>query len=162
MESGIRRKLSQELVRIRGEIEDGMRYGIPHVVGEIREGNDPEVSLSVAVFSDSRHSWVLREEDAILFIHPVEDSNPRRLFFELWRLLAGRRRDKAFGPGSRVKGILKNALQREGFEVLWMNARAIEGIEYVEVWARKGETRYNLLFQKLASGDYALMEMEKV
>ncbi|WP_232462010.1 hypothetical protein [Thermococcus siculi] len=51
MESGIRRKLSQELVRIRGEIEDGMRYGIPHVVGEIVDGGgEAEVRLSVAVF----------------------------------------------------------------------------------------------------------------
>jgi hypothetical protein len=162
MESRIRRKLAQELSRIEEELKEALEYGVPHVVGEIFMGNDPEITLSVAVFSDSKHSWVLRDEDTILFMHPAEDTNPKRLFFELWRLLTGRREGKSFGPGVRVKGILKSALQKEGFDVLWMNARTVEGIEYVEVWARKGEERYNMLFQKLTSGDYVLVEMEKV
>ena len=163
MESVIRRKLSQELTRVKEEIGDGINYGIPHVVGEILVGGDePEVTLSVAVFENSRHSWVLREGGTILFMHPTEETNPHRLFFEIWSLLRGRKRNRGFSPGVRVKGILRNALHREGFEVLWMNVRQVGDLEYVDVWARKGGDRYNMLFQKIASGDYVLIEMEKV
>ncbi len=162
MESRIRRRLSQRLAEVKGDIEDGLRYGIPHVVGEIVEG-ESEVYLTVVVFERSRHSWVLREDGTVLFMHPAEDANPHRLFFDVWRLLDGRKGEKKdFGPGVRMKGILKNALQREGFEVLWMTVRPVGNVEYVEVWATKGKKRYNLLFQKIASGDYVLMEMEKV
>ncbi|WP_232462011.1 hypothetical protein [Thermococcus siculi] len=61
-----------------------------------------------------------------------------------------------------MKGILKNALQREGFDVLWITVRPVGELEYIEVWAAKGGNRYSMLFQKISSGDYVLMEMEKV
>jgi hypothetical protein len=163
MESRIRRKLAQELSRIEEELKEALEYGVPHVVGEIFMGNDPEITLSVAVFSDSKHSWVLRDNGSILFMHPAEDASPHRLFFEIWRLLDGKKRENNdFGPGSRIRGILKASLQRKGFEILWMNVRAMESVEYIEVWAIKGEERYNMLFQKLTSGDYVLVEMKKV
>ncbi|NJE04408.1 hypothetical protein [Thermococcus sp. MV11] len=160
MNTGTRRELARKLGLVEEEIAEGFKYGIPHIVGEILE--DGSVFLSVVVFESARHSFLLRESDRVFFLYPAEERNRRRLFFKLWRFLDGREEDGAFVPGKRIGGILKNALRREGFDVLWINVRPAGDGEYIDVWAVKDGTRYNLLFEKIAQGEYVLLEMEKV
>ncbi|AEK73722.1 hypothetical protein GQS_09140 [Thermococcus sp. 4557] len=168
MNPRIRRELARKLELARDEIEDGLRYGVPHLVGEIRNAHDdnggsPDLSLSVVVFESARHSFVIREDGSTFFMYPAENSNHRRLFFNLWRFLDGKNHSEGrFEPGMHIRGILRSAIQRAGFEVLWINVRPAGRGEYIDVWATKDGVRYNMLFEKIASGEYVLLEIEKV
>ncbi|NJE02245.1 hypothetical protein [Thermococcus sp. JdF3] len=167
MNPKIRRELARKLELVRDEIEDGFQYGVPHIVGEIRNAPDddgyPNLSLSVVVFENARYSFLLREDGRALFMYPAENSNPRRLFFNLWRFLDGKDHSGGrFEPGMHLRGILRSAIQRAGFEVLWMNVRPAGDGEYIDVWAVKDGVRYNMLFEKISSGEYVLLEIEKV
>ncbi|QDA32009.1 hypothetical protein FH039_10895 [Thermococcus indicus] len=163
-----RRELAQKLEMARDEIEEGFRYGVPHLVGEIRDARDsndgsPSLTLSVVVFENARHSFVIREDGSTFFMYPAENSNHRRLFFNIWRFLEGKGHSEShFEPGMHIRGILRSAIQRAGFEVLWMNVRPAGRGEYIDVWATKDGARYSMLFEKISSGEYVLLEIEKV
>ncbi len=161
MESRVRRTLAKLLSELWDEIEDGMKYGIPHIVGEINPSKEQPVDLSIAVFENARHSFVIRDE-GVLFMYPAEESNPKRLFFEVWRLIEGKSKgEKGLEPGLKVRGPLEAFLQRKGFSVLWMNVRPAGETEQVEVWATKGGRRFSLVFQRTGT-EYLLADVEEI
>lgn len=149
------------LSEVQGDIEDGLKYGIPHIVGEINPSEEPPVYISTAVFENARHSFVIRD-NGILFMHPAEESNPKRLFFEVWRLIEGKSNGgKNIERGLRIRGPPEAFLQRKGFSVLWMNIRPAGETEQVEVWAAKDGRRYSFIFQK-AGTEYLLADAEEI
>jgi len=153
--------LAKLLSELQDEIEAGRNYGIPHIVGEINPSKEPPVNISVAVFENSKHSFVIRNGE-ILFVHPTEESNPKRLFFEVWRLIEGRSKgEKSLEPGLKIRGPLEAFLQRKGFNVLWMNVRPAGDMEQVEVWATKEGRRFSLIFQRTGT-EYLLADMEEI
>ncbi|EEB74543.1 hypothetical protein [Thermococcus sp. AM4] len=159
----IRKELFQRIKSLAGEIEDGLRYGIPHLVGEIvLESDDPSVELTVTVFSGSSHWILLREGNSVLFMMPVEGSNPRKAFLDLWAFLKGRGEGKRLEPGVTIKGVLKTFLQRRGYNVIWMNVMGGENSGYVEVLASKGEARYRMTFEKRKADEFVLIDMERL
>ncbi|WP_048811392.1 hypothetical protein [Thermococcus gammatolerans] len=160
----VRKELFQRIKSLVGEIEEGMRYGIPHLVGELvlESEDDPNLELTVTVFSESSHWILLRDGKSILFMMPVENSNPRTTFLELWTFLKGRSEGKRLEPGVTIKGVLKNVLQRRGYNVVWMNVMGGENSGYVEVLASKGETRYRMTFEKRKADEFTLIDMERI
>ncbi|WP_281176007.1 hypothetical protein [Thermococcus celericrescens] len=43
-----------------------------------------------------------------------------------------------------------------------MNVHPVGRGEYIDVWATKDRVRYNMLFEKISSGEYVLLEIGKV
>ncbi len=162
MESRIRRTLAKLLAELQDEIEEGMEYGVPHLVGEVHPSGEPQVFLSVALFDGKKYSFAIREEGEVLFMHPAEESNPRRLFFEVWRLIEGKPNgEKSLKPGLKIRAPLEAFLQRKGFSVLWMNVRSAGETEQVEVWATKEGRRFSLIFQRKGA-EYLLTDATEI
>jgi hypothetical protein len=93
---------------------------------------------------------------------PVEGSNPRKAFLDLWAFLKGRGESKRLEPGVTIKGVLKTFLQRRGYNVIWMNVMGGENSGYVEVLSSKGEARYRMTFEKRKADEFVLIDMERL
>ncbi|NJE76285.1 hypothetical protein [Thermococcus sp. ES12] len=129
------------------EVRKDMKYGIPHVVGEITfSEEEPAVNLSLVTFNGSRHPLAFEDGDSIKFMYPLEDLNPYMVFLEIMSFL-----EKTFG-GSRFRVLLRTSpvefLRDMGFEILWANEYILNGSEFVQIWAIFGGTKYNVLFEK--------------
>ncbi|ASJ03433.1 hypothetical protein A3L09_09250 [Thermococcus profundus] len=163
-EARLRKELFQRVKELSEEIREGLNYGIPHLVGEISAGSNGSLQLevNVALFSKSAHRFLLKEEDSLLFMLPLDDYNPRRVFLELWSFLNGRSKGNALEPGTSIKGVLKTSLQRRGFEVVWMNVSGDESGGYVEAIASKAGQRYRMLFERKSPDEFILVDMEKI
>ncbi|AJC71992.1 hypothetical protein X802_07355 [Thermococcus guaymasensis DSM 11113] len=160
----IKKEIFQRVKSLREEVEEGLKYGIPHLVGELVPDSEkgPRLDLVVTVFSDSSNQILLRDGNSILFMMPVDDSNPRKIFLELWAFLSGRTESKKLEPGTVVRGILKSVLQRSGYNVIWMNVIGGENSGYVEVLVSKGEARYRMTFEKRKADEFVLVDMERL
>ena len=142
------------------EIHKEMRYGVPHVVGEIRfSGDEPHVELSLIIFNGSRHPMAFRDGDSVKFMYPVEDTNPYVAFLEIMNFF-----ERTFGD-SRFRLVLRASpvefLGGIGLEVLWTNEYLIDGAEFVQVWAVSGTARYNVLFEKRGKG-FVLRDIKRI
>ncbi|WP_232460847.1 hypothetical protein [Thermococcus gorgonarius] len=159
----VRKELFKKVTYLAREIEEGMNYGVPHLVGEIEAGELPQVELSVVVFNGSYHRFLLKDEDErkLYFMLPVDSSNPRRVFMEIWTFLNGKTDGSVLIPGTKIRGILKSELSRRGFETIWMNVYEEGGIGYVEVLAVKENARYRMTFEKTGN-EFTLLEIEKI
>ncbi|WP_040681510.1 hypothetical protein [Thermococcus zilligii] len=157
----VRKELFRKVNHLAREIEDGMNYGVPHLVGEIEAGDPPKVELSVAVFDGSYHRFILKDEGKLYFMLPVDSSNPGRVFMEVWTFLNGKTGGSVLTPGTKIRGILSSELSRRGFETIWMNVYEKGGTGYVEVLAVKENARYRMTFEK-AGDELILLEIEKI
>lgn len=157
----VRQELFKRVNELVDEIREGMKYGIPHLVGEITGGDVPKVELNVAVFNGSNHKFILTDEKALLFMLPVDSPNPRRIFLDLWMFLNGKSSESELEPGTRFRGVLKNALKRAGFEVIWMNVQEDNFGGYVDVLTVKEGERYRMTFEKKGD-EFTLLEAEKI
>jgi hypothetical protein len=158
--SVIRKELFQRIRDIVPLVEEGLKYGVPHLVGEITSGEEPKVDVSVTVFENSHHKILLPDSGVLLFMFPVDTPNPRRLFLELWMFLNGKSNGDTLEPGSVIRGVLKNALEKRGFEVVWMTVNENAEGGYVGVLATKGGIRYRMTFEK-RGGEFILLEKER-
>ncbi len=144
-----------------GEIVEGMRYGIPHVVGEVRlDENPPRVDVSVITFNGSRHTLLLREGERIEFLYPAEDGNPYVIFLELLLFF-----ERNCPDASRFRVLLKRSpaefLSDIGLELLWKSEYSFGGREYLQVWAVSEGARYNFLFEKTEEG-FLLKDVKRI
>ncbi|ASJ13100.1 hypothetical protein [Thermococcus thioreducens] len=142
------------------EIHEGIRYGVPHVVGEIHFSEDsPHVELSLITFNGSRHPLAFNDGDSVKFMYPVEDTNPYMAFLEIMSFF-----EKTFDD-SRFRVVLRTSptefLKSIGLEILWTNEYLLDGTEFVQVWAVSGTTRYNILFEKREKG-FVLRDIKMV
>lgn len=160
----LRKELFQRIKDLSGEIEEGLKYGVPHVVGEILPGGEKgfTLNLSVATFVDSSHRILLKDKGSVMFMMPVDDPNPRKAFLEVWDFLNGRFEGKTLEPGATIRGVLKTALQRRGYRVIWMNVIESKGGGYVEVIASKSGVRYRMTFEKRKTDEFLLIDMERI
>jgi len=154
-EAELRRKIARGIADLWAEIS-GDSEGIPHIIGEIRANPGLSVSLRVAFFDDYRLERFLGD-GALFFIFPADEGSPRALFVSLWRFLQGKGVPKLLMPGLRLEGPLTETLRKLGFEVLW-----ITGDSIVEVWATKGRTRYEMVFQRTGENEFTLVEKKRV
>ncbi len=163
-EARLRKELFQRVKSLGGEIEEGLKYGTPHLVGEIApdSGRGLRLDLVVTVFSGSSNKVLLKDGNSLLFMMPVEDPNPRKVFLELWAFLNGRSESKRLEPGAVVRGILKSVLQRRGYSIIWMNVIGGENSGYVEVLASKGGARYRMTFEKRKADEFVLVDIERL
>ncbi|WP_297499295.1 hypothetical protein [Thermococcus sp.] len=160
----LKKELTEVLKELSPQIEEALKYGVPHVVGEIRNNSGQlEVNATVSIFESSHHFLRLTSNGELLFIYPAEDSHPYRLFLDIWRFLEGKKSGSAvLGPGSMIKGNLRENLRRHGYEILWMNVQPTSEGEMIGVWARKGEVRYNFTFKKAGKDKFLLVEFSRV
>ena len=164
VEISLKKRISRMLRELSGEIEEGLNYGIPHLVGEIRAGNDgPEVEMVVSLFDGKTHSMRLILERELLFIFPAEDPHPYRLFLDFWRFLEGKGSEKSkLEKGDRVKGPIDEVLRRYGYNVLWMNVQMTGEGEVTQVWAKRGGIRYNMTFKKVGKNEFVVLDVAMV
>lgn len=160
----LRKLLFQRIRDLSDEIEEGLAYGTPHLVGEISRDSNGDVNLDLRIvhFADASHRILLQEDNSVLFMLPINESNARKVFLELWSFLKGRPQGNDLGPGTSIKGVLKTALRRRGFEVIWMSVIGGDSRGYVEVIASKAEKRYRMVFERKSPDEFVLMEMEKM
>jgi hypothetical protein len=159
-ETNLKRELSARLKELAPQIDEGLAYGIPHVVGEILQGEDLEVNLNIVVF-ERPHPLRLVSDGGLFFIYPAEDSHPYRLFLDLWRFLQGKE-VRSLKPGEKVRGSVEEALKKHGYTILWMNVQQSMEEELVQVWAKKGKLRYNMVFRKTEGDELVLLEMSRL
>ncbi len=157
----VHKELIESFERSLPEIVEGMKYGIPHIVGEITlNGSDPEVRVSVVTFERGKHPLVLREGDSIGFMYPVEDRNPYLTFLELMTFF-----EKKCVDGASFKVLTRKDpgefLRALGAEVIWRGEYPLDGKEFVQVWAVSGNFRYNFLFEKTPKG-FLLKDMKRI
>ena len=164
IETSLKRKISKMLRELSGEIEEGLNYGIPHLVGEIKAGNgEPEVEMVVSLFDSKTHFMRLILEKELLFIFPAEDPHPYRLFLDFWRFLEGKGSEKSkLEKGDRVRGPINEVLRRCGYSVLWMNVQMTGEGEVTQVWTKRGGIRYNMTFKKVGKNEFVLIDITKV
>ena len=163
-EARVKKQLTRLLKELAPEIKEGLKYGVPHLVGEI-SGEDGEfrVELVVTVFEDAHHFLRLVCDGSLIFIFPAEDFHPYRLFMDLWRFLEGKfERKPVLEEGARIRGPIKLALQREGYEVLWMNVQMAGSSDVIQVWASRGGVRYNMTFEKIGENEFVLLEKKRI
>ncbi len=158
--SVIRKELFQRVSELAPLVEEGLKYGVPHLVGEINGDEEPKVDISIAVFENSHHRILLPDNGVLFFMFPADTPNPRRLFLELWMFLNGKSSGDTLEPGSVIRGVLKNALEKRGFEVVWMTVNENSDMGYVGVLATKGGIRYRMTFEK-RGGEFILLEKER-
>ena len=160
----LKKELTELLKRLAPQIEEGLKYGVPHIVGEIRNNNGQlEVNATVSIFESSHHFLRLTSSGELLFIYPAEDPHPYRLLLDVWRFLEGKKPGSTvLEPGTVIKGDLKESLRKHGYEILWMNIQPTAEGEMVGVWARKGDVRYNLTFKKVGREEFLLVELSRV
>jgi hypothetical protein len=163
-ETNLKRRISRILRELSGEISDGLNYGIPHLVGEIRAGQDgPEIEISVVVFDGKSHAMRLIVGNELLFLYPAEDPHPYRLFLDFWRFLEGKGSEKKkLEKGNRVRGPIDETLRKHGYNVLWMNVQTTGNGEITQVWARRGGVRYNMTFKKVGKNEFLLVDVTTV
>jgi len=163
-ETKIKKRLSELLRGLSGEISEGLHYGIPHLVGEIRaENGEPVVNIEVVVFDGRTHELRLIDGRELIFVYPAEDPHPYRLFLDLWRFLNGKKREKkSLEKGDRVMGPIDDALRKRGYGVLWMNVQVTGNGEVTQVWATRGGIRYNLTFKKIGENEFVLIDVTRV
>jgi len=163
-EARVKKQLTRLLKELAPEIREGLKYGVPHLVGEI-SGRDGEIGVDIAVviFEDAHHFLRLVCDGSLIFVFPAEDSHPYRLFMDLWRFLEGKfERKPVLEEGARIRGPIKLALQREGYEVLWMNVQMAGSNDVIQVWASKGGVRYNMTFEKIGENEFVLLEKKRI
>jgi len=158
--SVIRKELFQRISELSPLVKEGLEYGVPHLVGEITGGEEPKVDVSITVFENSYHRILLPDNGVLLFMFPADTPNPRRLFLELWMFLNGKSSGDSLEPGSVIRGVLKNALEKRGFKVVWMTVNENPEGGYVGVLATKGGIRYRMTFEK-RGGEFVLLEKER-
>ncbi|NJE09433.1 hypothetical protein [Thermococcus sp. MAR1] len=142
------------------EILEGLRYGVPHVVGEIGFSEDsPHVELSLITFNGSRRPLAFNDGDSAKFMYPVEDTNPYMAFLEIMSFF-----EKTFDD-SRFRVVLRTSptefLKSIGLEILWTNEYLLDGTEFVQVWAVSGGVKYNILFERGGRG-YFLRDIKRI
>ena len=164
VEISLKKRISRMLRELSGEIEEGLNYGIPHLVGEIRtENGKPEVEMVVSLFDNKTHFMRLILEKELLFIFPAEDPHPYRLFLDFWRFLEGKGPEKSkLEKGDMVKGPIDEALRRCGYSVLWMNVQVTREGEVTQVWAKRGGIRYNMTFKKVGKNEFVVLDVTMV
>ncbi|WP_297438533.1 hypothetical protein [Thermococcus sp.] len=160
--SNIRKELFRRIKRVAKEAEDGMRYGVPHLVGEVSlEGNDPKVEVVVAVFEDTRHRFMIVEGGSVKFLFPVDSESPRRTFMELWMFLNGKSEDSRIRPGNTIKGPLYEVLRKKRFEIVWMSSQGSESTGYAQIVAIRDGVRYNMLFEVLGDNLFRVVDVKE-
>jgi len=154
------KELFQRISSLEDEIKEGLKRGRVHIVGEIM-GESVEVEAVTFESEEHRLLLPLPDEGRVLFMYPVRTSNPRRIYLELWAFLRG----KAAGPlevGSTVRGVLRKALEKRGYGVVWMNIRERGTSKTIEVLASKEGSRYRLVFEERKPNEFLLVEKENV
>ncbi|WP_297068604.1 hypothetical protein [Thermococcus sp.] len=160
--SNIRKELFRSINNATGEIREGLRYGIPHLAGEISiEGKEPRVEVVVTVFENTRHSLLITDGGTVRFLFPSEDDNPHRLFMKLWMFLNGKSEGNYIRPGRIIKEPLYEALRKRRFEVIWTSSRGAAGNEYTEVIAVRDGVRYNMLFEMLEDNTFRVIDVKE-
>jgi hypothetical protein len=157
----VRKELFKRITELTEEIKEGEKHGKPHLVGEVVGEDPPKVELNVVIFSGQSHKILLKDGNSLLFLFPVTSQNPRRVFLDLWMFLNGRESKDVLEPGATFRGVLKNVLKRQGFEVIWMSVQENHLGGYVEVIATRENSRYRMIFEK--KGDmFTLLQVERV
>ncbi|NPA47303.1 MAG: hypothetical protein GXO14_01495 [Thermococci archaeon] len=160
-EQRLRRALFEAIKKIRDDVREGASYGVPHIFGEIRGGEEIEVAVTV-LEKDWLKVIIPPDGDGTLrFIYPADDTDDARLFMDLWRFLKGKEKGDVLKPGVRVKGNIEDALRRMGFTILWMNRRD-ELSGYVQAWIKKGPLRYSVLLRKAGEDEFTVVELKRV
>ncbi len=159
----IRKELFHRIKRAEDEIKEGMRYGVPHLVGEIStEGDDPKVDIAVVVFKDARHRFLITDSESVKFLFPLEDDSPHRIFMKLWMFLNGKPENNCIKPGITIKGPLYEALRRKRFDVVWTSPQGNDGAGYVQVIVVRDGVRYNMLFEALGDNIFKVADVKEI
>ncbi len=156
-EQKLRKELFEAIKELKGQIEEGMKYGVPHIFGEI---HDDRVELVVSVVDGELMENVISREDGLVFICPAEDTDVARLFMNVWDLIKGRSRN-AVRPGRKIKGNVKRFMERNGFTILWMNRRDELSGE-IQMWVKRGNIRYSIVLRRSGENEFVVEEMRRI
>ncbi|BAA29712.1 hypothetical protein [Pyrococcus horikoshii] len=148
----IKRNLFKEISKLIPEIKDSLNYGIPHIIGEITQGEG--IFLQIVTYADKEQQLIVNDESKICFILPVKETKAYKLFIDVLNLIENR----GLKPGSTIMGDLKSRLEKLGYKVVWITPMH----DFVEVITVKGGERYRMKFEELHLNEFKLVSINEI
>jgi len=163
IEVSLQKRIFKAIKKLQKEIEELSKYGTPHLVGELKRKDDEwNVDLTISLIEEPlKEPLLVKEDSAIMFICPIKDTRPYKIYMNLISLLS-KKPNKELKPGIIINGDLKRNFKRMGFEILWIHSQNTAEGSYLTVWTSKDGIKYTVTLQVIGPEKTMVVEVKKI